>query len=109
VPGVYLEIRTERELVFTDAYPAAGSPRPAQALHDGNPQLREENGQTRYTARVRHWSKKTTIPTCRWGSIRVGANAPISRRRSRKDDLNINHDSGHHGQRGLWPIRSSGA
>jgi len=33
----------------------------------------EENGQTRYTARVRHWSKEDyEYPRARWGSIRVG-------------------------------------
>ena len=54
-PGTYLEIVPNRKLVFTDAYTGDWQP-------SGKPFMtviltfEEEDGQTRYTARVRHWS-----------------------------------------------------
>jgi len=60
-PGTYLEIIPDRKLVFTDAYLGDWEP-------SGKPFMTaiitfdDENGQTRYTARARHWSEddKTT-------------------------------------------------
>jgi uncharacterized protein YndB with AHSA1/START domain len=58
-PGVYLEIVPNERLVFTDAYSGGWIPKTG-----GKPFMtviltfEEENGQTRYTARVRHWSKE---------------------------------------------------
>jgi uncharacterized protein YndB with AHSA1/START domain len=60
-PGTYLEVIPNRKLVFTDAYTGDWEP-------SGKPFMTavitfdDENGQTRYTARARHWSaqdKKT--------------------------------------------------
>ena len=54
-PGTYLEIVPNRKLVFTDAYTGDWQP-------SGKPFMtviltfEAEDGQTRYTARVRHWS-----------------------------------------------------
>ncbi|MDE2166298.1 MAG: SRPBCC family protein [Alphaproteobacteria bacterium] len=54
-PGTYLEIVPNRKLVFTDAYTGDWVP-------SGKPFMTvivtfdDEAGQTRYTARVRHWS-----------------------------------------------------
>ena len=54
--GVYLEVVLNRKLVFTDAYDAAWEP-------SGKPFMTlvltfdDEEGKTRYTARVRHWSE----------------------------------------------------
>lgn len=54
-PGTYLEIVPNRKLVFTDAYTGDWQP-------SGKPFMtviltfEEEDGRTRYTARVRHWS-----------------------------------------------------
>ena len=56
-PGTYLEIVPNRKLVFTDAYTGDWQPKT-----DGKPFMtailtfEDENGQTRYTARIRHWS-----------------------------------------------------
>jgi uncharacterized protein YndB with AHSA1/START domain len=58
-PGIYLEIVPNERLVFTDAYSGGWIPKTG-----GKPFMTvilsfgEENGQTRYTARVRHWSKE---------------------------------------------------
>lgn len=58
-PGTYLEIVPGRKLVFTDAYVGDWVPRP-----DGKPFMTgivtfdEEGDRTRYTARVRHWSRE---------------------------------------------------
>jgi uncharacterized protein YndB with AHSA1/START domain len=63
VPGSYLEIVPNRKLVFTDAYEGDWIPKTS-----GKPfatmiiTFDDEDGKTRYTARVRHWSaedKKT--------------------------------------------------
>jgi uncharacterized protein YndB with AHSA1/START domain len=53
--GVYLEVVENERLVFTDAYTSAWQP-------SGKPfmtvliTLEDEDGKTRYTARVRHWT-----------------------------------------------------
>ena len=58
-PGVYLEIIPNQKLVFTDAYSGDWMPKTG-----GKPFMtviltfEEEKGQTRYTARVRHWTKE---------------------------------------------------
>jgi uncharacterized protein YndB with AHSA1/START domain len=57
-PGTYLEIIPNRKLVFTDAYTGDWEPKVS-----GKPFMTaiitfdDENGQTRYTARARHWSE----------------------------------------------------
>jgi uncharacterized protein YndB with AHSA1/START domain len=62
-PGTYLEVVPNRKLVFTDAYTGDWMPKT-----DGKPFMTaiitfdDEDGKTRYTARVRHWNaedKKT--------------------------------------------------
>jgi uncharacterized protein YndB with AHSA1/START domain len=56
-PGAYLEVVPGRKLVFTDAYTGDWTPKT-----DGKPFMTaiitfdDENGKTRYTAKVRHWS-----------------------------------------------------
>ena len=56
-PGTYLEIVPGRKLVFTDAYTGDWEP-------SGKPFMTaiitfdEEDGKTRYTARVRHWTEE---------------------------------------------------
>jgi uncharacterized protein YndB with AHSA1/START domain len=56
-PGTYLEVVPNRKLVFTDAYTGDWMPKT-----DGKPFMTaiitfdDEDGKTRYTARVRHWS-----------------------------------------------------
>jgi len=56
-PGVYLEVVANWKIVFTDAYTADWSPKTS-----GKPFMTaiitfdDEEGGTRYTARVRHWS-----------------------------------------------------
>jgi uncharacterized protein YndB with AHSA1/START domain len=56
-PGTYLEIVPNEKLVFTDAYTGDWIP-------SGKPFMtaiitfEDEDGKTRYTARVRHWSKE---------------------------------------------------
>jgi uncharacterized protein YndB with AHSA1/START domain len=58
-PGTYLEIVPNRKLVFTDAYTGDWTPRTS-----GKPFMTailtfdDEDGKTRYTARVRHWTKE---------------------------------------------------
>jgi uncharacterized protein YndB with AHSA1/START domain len=53
--GVYLEVVKDKKLVFTDAFTSAWEP-------SGKPFMtvivtfENEDGQTRYTVRVRHWS-----------------------------------------------------
>jgi uncharacterized protein YndB with AHSA1/START domain len=53
--GVYLEVVENEKLVFTDAYTSAWEP-------SGKPfmtvvlSFQNEDGKTRYTARVRHWT-----------------------------------------------------
>ena len=56
-PGTYLEIIPDRKLVFTDAYlgdwEPAGKPFMTAIMTFDD----EGGGQTRYTARARHWSE----------------------------------------------------
>jgi uncharacterized protein YndB with AHSA1/START domain len=58
-PGTYLEIVPGRKLVFTDAYSGDWMPKA-----DGKPFMtaiitfEDEGERTRYTARVRHWTKQ---------------------------------------------------
>ncbi|MFP5078123.1 SRPBCC family protein [Rhizobium sp. YIM 134829] len=54
--GVYLEVVPNRKLVFTDAYIEAWVPS-EKPFMTAIISFEPEEGQTRYTARVRHWSK----------------------------------------------------
>ena len=54
-PGTYLEIVPNRKLVSTDAYTGDWQPS-AKPFMTVILTFEEEDGQTRYTARVRHWS-----------------------------------------------------
>lgn len=53
--GVYLEVVENQRLVFTDAYARAWEPS-AKPFMTGVITFENEGGQTRYTARVLHWS-----------------------------------------------------
>ncbi|MBL8731175.1 MAG: SRPBCC family protein [Planctomycetes bacterium] len=53
--GVYLEVVPGKKLVFTDAFTQAWCPS-THAFMVGEITFDDENGKTRYTARVRHWS-----------------------------------------------------
>jgi uncharacterized protein YndB with AHSA1/START domain len=53
--GIYLEVVSNERLVFTDAYTSAWVPS-AKPFMTGILTFEDEGGQTRYTARVRHWS-----------------------------------------------------
>ena len=53
--GVYLEVVPNERLVFTDAYTAAWVPS-AKPFFTGILTFQDEAGQTRYTARARHWN-----------------------------------------------------
>ncbi|WKJ90602.1 SRPBCC family protein [Methylomonas montana] len=53
--GVYLEVVENQRLVFTDAYTCAWEPS-AKPFMTGIITFENEGGQTRYTARVLHWS-----------------------------------------------------
>lgn len=53
--GVYLEVVENQRLVFTDAYTRAWEPS-AKPFMTGIITFENEGGQTRYTARVLHWS-----------------------------------------------------
>jgi uncharacterized protein YndB with AHSA1/START domain len=55
-PGTYLEIVPGRKLVFTDAYTGDWMPKPGRPFMTAISTFDDEGGQTRYTARVRHWS-----------------------------------------------------
>ena len=61
-PGTYLEIVPDRKLVFTDAYTGDWVPKNGKPFMTAIITFDDEDGKTRYTARVRHWSaddKKT--------------------------------------------------
>jgi uncharacterized protein YndB with AHSA1/START domain len=61
-PGTYLEIVPDRKLVFTDAYTGDWVPKDGKPFMTAIISFDDEDGKTRYTARVRHWSaedKKT--------------------------------------------------
>ena len=53
--GVYLEVVANERLVFTDAYTSAWVPS-AKPFFTGILTFEDEAGQTRYTARARHWT-----------------------------------------------------
>jgi uncharacterized protein YndB with AHSA1/START domain len=53
--GVYLEVVRNERLVFTDAYTNAWVPS-AKPFFTGVLTFEDEGGQTRYTARARHWT-----------------------------------------------------
>lgn len=53
--GVYLEIVENERLVFTDAYTMAWEPS-EKPFFTGIVTFADEGGQTRYTARARHWT-----------------------------------------------------
>jgi uncharacterized protein YndB with AHSA1/START domain len=53
--GVYLEVVENQRLVFTDAYTKAWEPSPKPFM-TVIITLEDEDGKTRYTARVRHWT-----------------------------------------------------
>jgi uncharacterized protein YndB with AHSA1/START domain len=55
--GVYLEVVKNERLVFTDAYTRAWEPS-AKPFFTGVLTFENEGGQTRYTARARHWTKE---------------------------------------------------
>lgn len=57
--GVYLEVVPNEKLVFTDAYTEAWVPseKPFMTV---TLTFENEDGKTRYTARVRHWTKADT-------------------------------------------------
>lgn len=56
-PGVYLEVVPEQRLVLTDAYKAAWEPSP-KAFMTAILTFADENGGTRYTVAVRHWTRE---------------------------------------------------
>jgi uncharacterized protein YndB with AHSA1/START domain len=56
-PGVYLEVEPGRKLVFTDAFVSAWQPS-EKPFMVATVTFEDEAGQTRYTARCRHWSKE---------------------------------------------------
>ena len=64
--GVYLEVIPNRKLVFTDAFTEAWAPSD-KAFMLGILTFEEEEGKTRYTARVRHWNKADYEEHIRWG------------------------------------------
>ena len=55
-PGIYLEVVPNRKLVFTDAYTRAWEPSEKPFMTGIIEFEPVGKGQTRYTARVRHWS-----------------------------------------------------
>jgi len=55
--GVYLEVVPNERLVFTDAYTHAWEPS-AKPFMTVILSFEDEAGQTRYTARVRHWTEE---------------------------------------------------
>jgi uncharacterized protein YndB with AHSA1/START domain len=54
-PGVFLEVVPNERLVFTDAFTEAWLPS-GKAFMVGTVTFADEDGKTRYTARVQHWS-----------------------------------------------------
>ncbi|RYB04707.1 SRPBCC family protein [Lichenibacterium ramalinae] len=54
--GVYLEVVPDARLVFTDAFVDAWTPAPKPFMTVILTFAPEEEGRTRYTVRVRHWS-----------------------------------------------------
>ncbi len=56
MPGTYLEVVKNEKLVFTDAYVGDWEPGQNKPFMTGVISFADEAGQTRYIARVRHWS-----------------------------------------------------
>jgi uncharacterized protein YndB with AHSA1/START domain len=56
--GVYLEVVPGERLVFTDAYTDGWTPREGKPFMTVVVTLEDEGGQTRYTARVLHWTRE---------------------------------------------------
>lgn len=57
--GVYLEVVPGEKLVFTDAFTAAWAPKPGAPFMVVILTFEDaEEGRTRYTARVRHWTEE---------------------------------------------------
>lgn len=57
IRGVYLEFVPNEKLVFTDAFTEAWIPS-AKPFMTGILTFEDEDGKTRYTARVAHWTKE---------------------------------------------------
>lgn len=55
-PGVYLEVVPNERIVFTDAFTKAWQPSD-KAFMVGELSFEDQDGKTKYTARVRHWSE----------------------------------------------------
>jgi uncharacterized protein YndB with AHSA1/START domain len=55
-PGTYLEIVADKKLAFTDAYTGDWVPREGKPFMTAVITFEDEDGKTRYTARVRHWT-----------------------------------------------------
>jgi uncharacterized protein YndB with AHSA1/START domain len=81
--GVYLEIVENERIVFTDAYTSAWDPAPKPFM-TVILAFAEEDGKTRYTARVRHWTVADRETHEKMGSTRAGDNAPTSSPRWRR-------------------------
>lgn len=58
--GVFLEVIPNEKLVFTDAYTSAWEPS-GKAFMTGVLTFEDEDGKTRYTARIRHWSVEDKV------------------------------------------------
>jgi uncharacterized protein YndB with AHSA1/START domain len=56
-PGQYLEVVPNRKLVFTDAFTGDWKPREGAPFTVATISFEPEDGKTRYTAVVRHWSE----------------------------------------------------
>ena len=54
--GTYLEVKPNERLVFTDAYTGDWAPREGKPFMTVVLTFEEEDGKTRYTARVLHWT-----------------------------------------------------
>jgi uncharacterized protein YndB with AHSA1/START domain len=72
-PGTYLEIVPNKKSVFTDAFSGDWVPKA-----EGKPFMtaiitfEDVGGQTRYTARVRHWTKENCEAHVKMGPSRLG-------------------------------------
>jgi uncharacterized protein YndB with AHSA1/START domain len=76
--GVYLEVVKNERLVSTDAYTKAWEPSAKPFMTAILTFEDQGGGKTRYTARVRHWTKADYEAHERWGSTRAGASPPTS-------------------------------
>lgn len=56
-PGVFLDVVPNQKLVFTDAFTQAWQPS-HKAFMVGTITMADEDGKTRYTATVRHWTSE---------------------------------------------------